>query len=329
MTAAARLPYRVSVAMATYNGATYVSAQLESLQTQVRSPDELVICDDGSTDGTLGLLEAFREQVGFEVSIHRNPARLGYVRNFERALSLCSGAIVFPCDQDDVWFETKIATMCRVLESDPDLQVLIADMVIADEELRPSRYTQLGNILDIGMPEASYVAGCATAVRRTWLELALPIPDAGTSHDTWIHRLALALSVRRVLPEPLQLYRRHGANASASIASRPQKMTALRAWRQHGLDSALQGWREEFARTRAVRARIADSGPLLARMGLAGNRARALLELDAYTQALDRRIDACSRGRVARLPRLARMWLRADYRFFSGLRSALKDLLRP
>lgn len=329
MIASTRPPGSVSVAMATYNGAAYLNAQLESLRTQKRPPDELVICDDGSTDGTLALLEAFREQVAFEVSIHSQPARLGYVRNFERALTLCSGAIVFPCDQDDVWFETKIATMCLEFESDPHLQVLIADMVIADEDLRPSRYTQLGNILDVGMPEWTYVAGCATAIRGTWLELALPIPEAGTSHDTWIHRLAMALSVRRVLAEPQQLYRRHGANTSASIASRPEKMTALRAWRQHGLDNALPGWRDELARTRAVQARIADSGPLLERMGLGGNRSRAVSELDAYAKALDRRIDACGRGRMARLSSLARMWLQEDYRFFSGLRSALKDLLRP
>lgn len=319
---------KVSIAMATYNGAAYLQAQLDSFVRQTRLPDELVVCDDGSSDATLDLLRAFQQQAGFAVAIHSNPATLGYVRNFERALSLCTGDLIFLSDQDDAWFEGKIAAMCAALQADGAAQVLIADMVLTDGVLRPTRYTQMGNIADVGMPQASFVAGCATALKRGWLDLVLPIP-ACVTHDNWIHRLAAALDVRRVMTQPQQFYRRHDDNASVSVASNPEKMTALRSLREHGLDDATHAWRDELKRVAATRARIADSTAALAALGLLDRQAAALADLDAHAVALSRRIDSCRRTRLARLPRVWQMWSQRDYRYFNGWKSALKDVLRP
>ena len=56
---------QISIAMATYNGAKYLQEQLDSFLHQTRLPDELVVCDDGSTDATLEILKAFRQQAPF------------------------------------------------------------------------------------------------------------------------------------------------------------------------------------------------------------------------------------------------------------------------
>lgn len=102
---------RVSVAMCTYNGARFLPAQLESLASQTLVPDELVVVDDGSTDDTESLVREFAGRVPFAVHFHANPQRLGVTRNFEKAMRLCSGDIIFPADQDDVWDKNKIALM--------------------------------------------------------------------------------------------------------------------------------------------------------------------------------------------------------------------------
>ena len=85
----------ISIAMATYDGARFVAEQLASFAAQTRLPDELVVTDDGSTDGTLEIVERFAATAPFAVHIHRNPARLGYTLNFSEAVSKCEGEIIF------------------------------------------------------------------------------------------------------------------------------------------------------------------------------------------------------------------------------------------
>src|ERR1017187_10286490 len=102
------MPYpTVSIAMATYNGEKFLSKQLESFSCQTLMPDELVVCDDGSRDGTLAILEAYAAEAQFPVRIIKNDTNLGYSANFAKATSLCKGEIILFSDQDDIWFDDK------------------------------------------------------------------------------------------------------------------------------------------------------------------------------------------------------------------------------
>src|SRR5262249_18454629 len=100
---------RLSVALCTYHGASYVDAQVASLTRQTRLPDELIVCDDLSTDDTVSILERFARAAPFPVRIHVNEQTLRSTKNFEQAISLCSGDVIFLCDQDDVWEPEKLA----------------------------------------------------------------------------------------------------------------------------------------------------------------------------------------------------------------------------
>ena len=91
---------RVSVALATCNGARFLRAQLTSITAQSRPPDEIVACDDDSEDETLQVLRSFAEACAVPVRIESNEQRLGITRNFERAISLCTGDVIFLADQD-------------------------------------------------------------------------------------------------------------------------------------------------------------------------------------------------------------------------------------
>lgn len=98
----------ISVVMATYNGAQYIAEQLDSILNQSITPDEIVISDDYSKDGTLKIIEEYKNKVSIPITINVNKENLGYIKNFKLAISKAKGDYIFLCDQDDVWKTDKI-----------------------------------------------------------------------------------------------------------------------------------------------------------------------------------------------------------------------------
>src|SRR3954467_3477295 len=97
---------KVSVALASYNGARFIDEQLASLAAQTRLPDELVVCDDGSTDDTLARVERFAATAPFAVRIVRNAENLGFNGNFQRALGEVAGGAGFVSARQHTWCTT-------------------------------------------------------------------------------------------------------------------------------------------------------------------------------------------------------------------------------
>src|SRR6266851_3311364 len=104
-----RRQMNISIAMCTYNGERFLQQQLDSIAQQTLLPAELVVCDDGSTDRTIEILEDFASSAPFAVRIHRNETNLGYRANFMKCAMFCSGDFIAFCDQDDVWRPDKLA----------------------------------------------------------------------------------------------------------------------------------------------------------------------------------------------------------------------------
>src|SRR5215211_1230053 len=128
---------KISIAMCTYNGAGFLTAQLESITAQSRRPDEIVICDDGSTDQTKTLLENFAQASPVPVSLKFNQQNLGSIKNFEQAIRLCSGDIIVLSDQDDVWKKDKLEKIEQAFHSNPTAGLVFSDAEIVDEDLEP------------------------------------------------------------------------------------------------------------------------------------------------------------------------------------------------
>ena len=212
----------ISVALATYNGATHILQQLESFAAQTQLPSELVISDDGSEDNTLSIIRRFSERVPFQVKVIKNQTRLGYSRNFERALFACEGDIILLSDQDDVWFPQKIETIASLFSKLRDIKCIINDIAITDSNLNPSGVTQVHLIKRLCGSDFQFVAGCGTAMRRDWREFVLPFPDCGIPYDSWINVLAKRLEVSYIHPVAMQYYRRHENNTTSSQFARPQ-----------------------------------------------------------------------------------------------------------
>lgn len=196
---------KISIAMTTYNGAKYLQEQLESFLAQTKLPDELVVCDDGSTDASLQILERFQKSAPFLVQIRRNDQNLGSTKNFEKAIGLCSGEVIVLSDQDDVWLPKKIERLAAVLEEHPESSYVFSDAVVVDEALHPLGYTMWeradftqsqrkmfskGRQIEV-LLKHNVVTGATMAFRAELKDWLTPIPKNWV-HDAWIALLASA-----------------------------------------------------------------------------------------------------------------------------------------
>jgi glycosyltransferase involved in cell wall biosynthesis len=204
----------ISVCMATYNGENYVREQLSSILEQLGPEDEVIVCDDGSTDATIAIIEGMSDS---RVAVHRNGRNLGYTRNFERALGLTTGDVIFVADQDDVWLPGKVTTMLEALE---DHDLAVSDVVVVDGELNeihPSHFRWHGVKRGFvhNLVRTRYI-GSSMAMRRSVLDLALPLPSRADlcAYDYWLTVVSELYLRVALVQTPLMLYRRHDATAS-------------------------------------------------------------------------------------------------------------------
>lgn len=320
---------RISIAMATYNGARYLREQLESFVRQARQSDELVVTDDGSSDDTPAILESFRSSAPFEVKVYRNSVRLGYTKNFEKALSLCSGDVIFMSDQDDVWFPEKIERVTSHLSSNPQMMAITNDEILTDEKLTPHGEGALRSLKSAGAQDTAFFPGCCTAIRREWRDAALPIPAHDFTYDRWINTLADLLCLRVFLKEPLQYSRRHASNTSSLSLSPPRKAPSFGTVRALGLlQDSRPRWLIEKNRRAAFRRWVEEHEGLLCAFRLEGTGKRVSKRLEAEIRALERRIQLTALPRGLRAPAVVRFLMEGGYTQFSGWRSAVNDLLR-
>lgn len=234
----ARLPSKIVIALATYNGAAHLAEQVRSLQAQDFGDWQLLARDDGSVDGTRDLLAQLASEDP-RITVVESTARFGVVRNFAELLARAERAgadYVFTCDQDDVWLPTKIsrslAAMTRLeAERGRETPLLVhSDLAVVDHALRPL-YPSFLRRQGIRHEESSplnvllvqnFVTGCASLMNKALLRLALPFPECCIMHDWWIAQCAAAGGAIGFLAEPTILYRQHGANqigASGSLGN--------------------------------------------------------------------------------------------------------------
>ena len=123
----------ISVAMATYNGQDYIKEQLVSILNQNKRVDEIVICDDCSTDNTINIIKEFLEEnSNLDIRLFINKENVGYKINFKKALSYCKGEYIFLCDQDDIWLANKVEKMIGIMETNNNIKVLASSYELID-----------------------------------------------------------------------------------------------------------------------------------------------------------------------------------------------------
>ena len=212
----------VSVAMATYNGERYLKEQLDSIYAQTYKNIEVIVTDDCSSDKTVKILEQYAESHGLRYSV--NETNLGFVKNFERAISLCKGAYIALADQDDVWEREKIEVLVREIGSD---LLIHSDCSIIDGKsavTAPYWKRERGfNIKVENLLRANVVTGCTVLFKRELLKSALPFPEGIAYHDWWLALCAANLNKIVYIPSCLTRYRQHTGQNTGSDIKNPFK----------------------------------------------------------------------------------------------------------
>jgi glycosyltransferase involved in cell wall biosynthesis len=311
---------QLSVAMCTYNGSRYVGTQIDSILSQTTPIDELVVSDDGSTDGTIDIIREKFSGIETPRLIILQGERLGITRNFERALSACNGEILFLCDQDDVWLPNKVETFVHFMEEQPDALLAFSDARLVDAEandLGTSQFemVRLSKRLIRGLTGSSpltallprnVVTGATVALRRDLLVFARPFVN-GWLHDEWLAICAAAKGRLGVIEAPLVQYRQHSNN---QCGMRPSGL-------KEKLSIAAESKQSNQGTVRLER--------LLERWGNAEpNLHKHIRKALAFERA---RVHS-SRGILERIFCVLKLSVRGDYfRYADGFRSMAKDLL--
>ena len=323
------MPNRFSIALCTYNGARHLREQLNSIAAQTRPPDELVICDDCSTDATHAIITDFAASAPFAVNSHINERNLGSTKNFERAIGLCVGDYIALSDQDDVWLPAKLAQLEAEFDRAPNVGLIFTDAEVIDEVARPTGYT-LWEKLPVRpaerhrlrsrraideLMEGSTVTGATMAFRGRFKDLLLPIPtDLPIIHDAWIAILVAAVSEVLPIAAPLIRYRQH---AEQQVGAKERKRDE-------------RGVREAMRRTTSYHEIIEIGIQVQQRLSEHSDIYKsddALSRLAARLTHLRMRANLPGRP-LPRFTCVVRELLTGRYRLYSrGLFSAAKDLL--
>jgi glycosyltransferase involved in cell wall biosynthesis len=316
---------QISIALATFNGEDFIEQQVASLMRQLRTPDEIVAVDDHSSDRTLELVTRIAEKSPIPIRIHSNVRTLGVEKNFERAVSICTGSIIVLCDQDDVWLPDKLLRIEAEFTNRPQIGMVFSNGLVVGRHLAPMGYTlwdafklskaQVEKVANGNASEVLlkhfFVTGATLAFRRELLRHVLPFP-ATWLHDAWISCVLSHVTAIAPISQPLIWYRQHGSNQIG--ASNDFRSRFIRPWVQDQrqyfngqielFKTLYQHLEERGLATQSQLSRISEKlRHLKFRKGLPPNR-------------------------LLRIPHITRSLLRGEYANYSRHRlTAMRDLL--
>ena len=219
---------KISVALCTYNGEKYLNQQIDSILNQSISVDEIIVCDDVSSDSTVDILNSYKEKYPNLFSIHINSVNLKSNKNFEKAIKLCNGDYIFLADQDDLWRLDKVEKTLEVFKNNENAEGVFSNAELIDDNnellfkdkevsLWDSVYffeSLINKPVDLYLLlilKSNYLTGATLCIKKEVKEFCFPFRTTEKSflHDEWF---ALILSKRKTLyysTEKLISYRIH------------------------------------------------------------------------------------------------------------------------
>ena len=222
---------KISIAMTTYNGEAYIEKQILSLLNQTRKADEIIICDDRSSDRTVELIEKIKQEHLLDnCRLVLNEENLGYRKNFKKAISMTTGDLIFLCDQDDVWESQKLERFEKLFEDNPKILALNAafTMIDARDEIIPYNdrkgfynhdsirgKAEPGELKQIPydmLLRYNISPGCTMAFRKNVKVKFLKYTQSILPHDWEINLLAAMKKGCYFLNSSMIQYRIHGKN---------------------------------------------------------------------------------------------------------------------
>lgn len=208
---------KISIVIATYNGEKYILEQLESILKQTRKPDEVLICDDCSTDSTIRIISDFISKNCLQNwKLISNKSNKGWRRNFWDGILSASGDCIFLCDQDDIWNNRKVELMSHLMEDKADIELLASGYIKffsngkkepMNESGKVIRQALYDNIFNILLP------GCTYCVKRKLVNRLSSYWTPDTAHDEILWRYALFSGTLYIYQKNLIWWRKHADSA--------------------------------------------------------------------------------------------------------------------
>ncbi len=285
----------LSASLLTYNGAAYIKKQLDSILTQTQKVDEIVICDDGSTDDTIAIIEDYQNNYPNLIHLYQNEQQLGSTKNMEKCLGLVKGDIVFLADQDDIWLPHKVSTLCTYFEAHPHIDAVFSNGLLINENDEVMQDMALWDI--IGFPEATLpkgfnlfdflyrvdniVTGAGMAIKNVKSLLNIPFPNVkGLLHDGWIALYYASRGKLNYCNENLFQYRIHAAQQMGGNTRDPKGLLEMNL---NLFESKINTG--SFTNTKAYWNRLEQN--LRVQKGLANNYQRMGVEATALHQKME------------------------------------------
>ena len=202
----------ISIAMCSYNGERFIKEQIDSILDQSYSNFELIITDDRSSDKTIEIIKDY-QQNDKRIKLYQNETNLGFVKNFEKAISLCTGDYIALTDQDDIWKKDKLKTF---IENIGENVLIYSDAILIDEhasDLGKELIRPTNNLIAGSNNRAFLLENCMSGntlmFKKELVQYILPIPDDVSFHDIWIAFVASTYGSIIFTDEPMTYYRRY------------------------------------------------------------------------------------------------------------------------
>ncbi|MCE6987781.1 glycosyltransferase [Dyadobacter sp. CY323] len=211
----------VSIALCVYNGSKFLRQQLDTLVGQRYPNLEIIAVDDCSRDTSREILQEYEQRFPF-LKIYENEANLGYVKNFEKAISLCSGEYIALSDQDDTWDLDKIRIM---VENIGTHKLVYHDSRFMEDsgEMMDKKMSDIIHLYSGDQPEVFYFFNCVSGhsclFKRELIPDILPFHPEHF-HDHWIAYVAVNLGTIGYVHKPLVNYRQHPTTSTDILNKR-------------------------------------------------------------------------------------------------------------
>ena len=216
----------LSVAMCTYNGSRFIKDQLNSIIEQSRPVNEIIICDDCSTDNTIEIINDYIIKYPGLIQLYQNKENLRSTKNFENAISHCTGDYIFLADQDDIWDFYKVEKIITKFEANESLEGIFTNgnLIDDDGEIFPNtnmwdtfyffekNLDKPVDLLCLLKHHANMVTGATLCIKKSIRDIILPFPDLTKKkffHDEWIALILASRNSLDYINENLISYRIH------------------------------------------------------------------------------------------------------------------------
>jgi len=326
----------ISVAIATFNGASYISDQIQSILSQTVLPIEIIICDDLSDDSTTEIINTIISQSNVPIYFQINPKNLGYVKNFEQAISLCKGDIIVLSDQDNIWFPERLEQYQKEFSSGPNIGLVIGDAIVVDEHINSfgfmlySKYklpnASPNNVL-LDLIKSTWIKGCTIAFLSKYRKYLLPINSDIWGHDHWIVFIMSIISNISIINNPLMFLRRHATTTGSdpridlSLIGRVQnKILKLNT---HHYRQDCRRWYDMVKQLEKIEGMIKFLQIDI--RNLWPNRFELVKKRAIFSEI---RLELTSLRKVLRFPHVIKMYITKQYSENGlGIKSAIRDIL--